>query len=387
MGRLKYLPLIWAALRRKPVRTCVTFLSVTVAFTLFGLMIGLNATLNYMQEKAHADRIWTLARFETTGLPVSVSHQIARLPGIKKYSVMTYVQGYVGDPKNRVWVIFMDDEYGNIFPDQVPPAQADLIRHDRSAVVMNRTAAQALHKKVGDRFTIISPQTNRIDGSKNWPLRIAGIFEDLPQFPGPAIAGNYAYYRESVPLADQGKVNEVDSLVADPDQAAALAARIDKLFANSGNPTRSQTEKQFVSQGFGDLNVAGLTRKIATMGLLMILLLTANVAARSVRERSAEFATLKTLGFSDGKLIGLVAAEAALPCLLGAVCGVFLARYLALLLPVVMPPGSGIPAPMMSLAVFLWAALCACGLALASTILPVIRLSRLDVAAALSRYA
>jgi ABC-type antimicrobial peptide transport system permease subunit len=52
-----------------------------------------------------------------------------------------------------------------------------------------------------------------------------------------------------------------------------------------------------------------------------------------------------------------------------------------------MPPGTGIPAPMMSMAVFLWAALCACGLAMASTILPVIRLSRLDVAAALSRYA
>ena len=37
----KYLPLIWAALRRKPVRTTFTFLSVTVAFTLFGLMIGI----------------------------------------------------------------------------------------------------------------------------------------------------------------------------------------------------------------------------------------------------------------------------------------------------------------------------------------------------------
>jgi putative ABC transport system permease protein len=382
---LKYLPLIWAALRRKPTRTIVTFLSVTVAFTLFGLMIGLNATLDYMQKKAHADRIWSVARFETTGLPISIAHKIGELPGIKKYSVMTYLNGYVGDPKNRTGVLFFDDEYGNIFPDQVPPEQADLIRHDRSAVVMNRAAAQALHKKAGDRFTIISPEANRADGSKNWPLRIAGVFDDLPQFPGPIIAGNYSYYKDSVPLADQGKIDEVDSLAADAAQSPALAERIDKLFANSGNPTRSQTEKQIFSQGFGDIDAGTLTRKIALIGLLMILLLTANVVARSVRERSTEFATLKTLGFSDVKLTGLVTAEASIPCLLGALSGVFLAKWLALQLPSVMPPGTGIPAPTMSLEVFIWAGLCACGLVLASTILPIVRLGRLDIAAALSR--
>jgi len=384
---LKYLPLIWAALRRKPTRTIVTFLSVTVAFTLFGLMMGLNATLDYMQQKAHADRIWTLARFETTGLPLSMAHQIGRLPGIKKYSVMTYLNGYVGDPKNRTGVIFMDDEYGNIFPDQVPPEQADLIRHDRSAVVMNRAEAKILHKKVGDRFTIISPQANRADGTKNWPLRVAGIFEDIPQFPGPIIAGNYLFYKESVPLAEQGKINEVDSLVADPDLGPALAERIDRLFANSGNPTRTQTETQIFSQGFGDINVGMLTRKIAVIGLLMILLLTANVVARSVRERLTEFATLKTLGFSDARLLGLIVAETAIPCLLGTVCGIFLAQWLALQLPSVMPPGTGIPPPTMSVAVFIWAGICVCGLILASTTLPILRLSRLDIAAALSRYA
>jgi putative ABC transport system permease protein len=383
---MNYIPLIWAALRRKPIRTGLTFLSVTVAFTLFGLMIGLNATMDLMEQRARGDRIWTLARFETTGMPVTVARQIAELPGIKKNSVMTYLQGYVGDPKNRASVIFFDDEYGNIFPDQVPPQQADLIRHDHTAVVMNRMAAQALHKKVGDRFTIISPQANRADGSKNWPLRIAGIYDDIAQFPGPMISGNYAYYDKSVPLAEQGKINEVDSLAADPAKAPALAERIDGLFANSGNPTRSQTEKQIYSQGFGDIDAEALTRKIALIGLLMIVLLTANVIAQSVRERLAEFATLKAFGFSNFRLVGLVMAEAAFPCMLGALCGVALASWLALQLSAVLPPGTGIPAPTMTSAVFLWALACACGLTLASTALPILRLSRLDIAAALSRY-
>ena len=383
---MKYVPLIWAALRRKPIRTLVTFLSVTVAFTLFGLMIGLNATMDYMQQKAHADRIWTLARFETTGLPVSVAHRIAQLRGIEKNSVMSYLNGYVGDPRNQAGVIFLDDRYGEIFPDQIPPQQADLIRHDRTAVVMNRMQANALHKKVGDHFTIVSPQTNRADGTKNWPLKIAGIFEDIPQFPGPIIAGNYDYFDKSVPLAEQGKINEVDSLATDPAQAPALAERIDRLFANSGTPTRSQTEKQIFSQSFGDIDGQALARKIALIGLLMIVLLTANVIAQSVRERLAEFATLKTFGFSNARLMGLVMAEAAFPCLLGALCGIALAKWLALQLPAVMPPGTGIPAPTMSSAVLLWALACACGLTLISTALPILCLSRLNIAAALSRY-
>jgi putative ABC transport system permease protein len=209
----------------------------------------------------------------------------------------------------------------------------------------------------------------------------------MPQFPGPFMAGNFEYFDKSMPLAEQGKLSEVDSLAVDPALAPALAERIDRLFANSGNPTRSQTEKQIYGGGFGDIDAGGLTRKIALIGLLMILLLTANVIAQSVRERLAEFATLKSFGFSNAGLVGLVMAEAAFPCLLGALCGVALASWLALYVSAILPPGDGIPAPSMTLAVFLWALACACGLTLASTVLPVVRLSRLDIASALSKYA
>jgi putative ABC transport system permease protein len=386
---MKYFPLVWAALRRKPIRAGITFLSVTVAFTLFGLMIGLDATMERMAQLAHADRLWTNPRFNTSGMPITVARRIAGLPGIKKSTVMSYVNGYVGDPKNPTWVIFMDDDYANIFPDQVPQEQADLIRRDRTAVVMNRTAATLLHKKVGDRFVLISSKTARADGTHNWPLTIAGIYDDIAQFPGPAIAGNYAFYERSVPLSEQGKIDEVDSLATDPALTPALAERIDAIFANSANPTRSMTEKEAYAVGGngGGIDIEALTRKIAVIGLLMIFVLTANVIAQSVRERRAEFATLRTLGFSIARLVALVIAEAALPCLLGAICGVALAGWLAPHLPDLMPPGFGIPTPTMSKTVFLWAEACACALAIGSTVLPIYRLSRLNIAAALSRQA
>ena len=53
---MKYLPLIWSAVMRKPTRTILTLLSVTVAFTLFGLMIGFNNTIDQVEARARPDR-------------------------------------------------------------------------------------------------------------------------------------------------------------------------------------------------------------------------------------------------------------------------------------------------------------------------------------------
>jgi putative ABC transport system permease protein len=116
----------------------------------------------------------------------------------------------------------------------------------------------------------------------------------------------------------------------------------------------------------------------------MVLFLTANGIAQAVRERLAEFATLKTIGFSDAGVIGLVFAEAAVPCLLGAGLGVGFAALLTHFLPALVPPGDGVPIPTMTAMVFVWAAICAAVVAFASSAIPALRLKRMDIATALS---
>src|SRR3954463_1301115 len=181
---MKYLPLVWAALRRKPIRTFITFLSVTMAFTLFGLMFGLNATFALMAQSVHADRVWTMPRFDNQGMPIAVAHRVAQVPGVKSTTVMSYLSGYVGDPKNQTFVAFLDDEYGRIFPDWGPtPAQWDLIRKDRTAIVMSRMVAAIWHKKVGDTFTMIAPRIAKADGTHTWTFRVAAIGEDVTILP------------------------------------------------------------------------------------------------------------------------------------------------------------------------------------------------------------
>jgi putative ABC transport system permease protein len=369
-------------------RAILTLLAVTVAFTVFGLMIGLSATIDGVEARAHADRVFSSARFGYVGgLPISVARQIAAMPGVKGTTVSSFIAGYVQEPKNRAYVIMNDANMVKVFPDWFISQETwDMIQHERTGIVMSRLQAQRWHKKVGDTFTLIAPSTTRADGTTTWTFKVLAISEDNPIATDGVIFGNYDYYDKSLPLSDQGKINEVDLTASDPAQSAAIAQDIDDRFANSATPTRSDTEKAAyaVSNNFGGLDIDTLTHEIALAGLLMILFLTANVIAQSVRERFAEFATLRALGYGNGVVIGLVVLEAVVPCLAGAGLGVGLAAFLAGHIQAIVPPGFGIPAPTMSRAVFAGAGISAFVLAFVSAALPALRLMRMDIATALS---
>ena len=82
---MKYLPLIWAGLWRKPIRTVLTLLSIVVAFTLFGLahgvMAGLDALINQMSDT----RLRIQSRINITEpLPLAYLARIEAVPGERR---------------------------------------------------------------------------------------------------------------------------------------------------------------------------------------------------------------------------------------------------------------------------------------------------------------
>jgi len=133
------------------------------------------------------------------------------------------------------------------------------------------------------------------------------------------------------------------------------------------------------------VNVAAVTRRVAAVGLFMILLLTGHGIAQSVRERLGEFAMLKTLGYSDAGIIGLVFAEVLAPALVGAGLGLGVAALLGGRIAALMS-NLFLPAPYLSPAVIGESLVAAILLALLSVILPALKLRRLDVAAVLSAW-
>ena len=381
---MKYLPLIMAGVWRKPVRAILTKLSVLIAFTLFGLTIGMNATFDKVEADARMDRIYTDPRFGGAGMPVAEAAEIERLPGVAMVGGESFINGYHQDPKNRAFVMLVDDNLRKVMTDwPLTPHQWDLIEKNRTGVVISKIQALQWKLKPGDNFTITSPAIPRADGN-TWTFQVLDVAEDIPYFSNGYMMGNFDYFDKSRPLAQQGRTNQYIVSVTDPTRTAEIAQQIDDHFANSAMPLSSWTEKAVLDISNSGLDIAAVDRDIALAGMFMVLFLTANGIARSVRERFPEFAMLKTLGYSDTTVVALVFWEAALPCVIGALLGVALAAGVSAMLPHFFPPGRGTPLPTMTVIVFVWAALCAALVALVSSALPALRLRQMDIATALS---
>ena len=112
----------------------------------------------------------------------------------------------------------------------------------------------------------------------------------------------------------------------DPDQAQTVAQTVDRMFENSPDETKTQTEQDFIL-GFvkqiGDIGM--IVRWILFAVFFTLLLVVGNTMAQSVRERIPELAVLKTLGFSNESVLGFVLAESTILCALGGLTGLGLA--------------------------------------------------------------
>jgi putative ABC transport system permease protein len=115
--------------------------------------------------------------------------------------------------------------------------------------------------------------------------------------------------------------------VPDKTRSAAIAKQIDELFENSDNATKTESEQAF-GAGFVSMfgNVPFALRVIGFAVVFTILVISANTMVMAVRERTGEIAVLKTLGFTDGSIFGMIVAEAAIITTGGGVAGALLAK-------------------------------------------------------------
>jgi putative ABC transport system permease protein len=386
---MKYIPLFWAALRRKPARLVLTLLSVVVAFALFGMMVGFRASFSHIVDIARADRIYVNSRF-AGGLPYAMVDQVARIPGVTHLANEGFVGGYYQNPRNNIAVLMIDGKMHQVWPElPLSAAQFAQLAATRNGVFISRAVARRLRVTLhpGDTLPVKAPGLRRADGNQTWAFTILGLADDIETQPEGFAVGNIDFLNEARIAADRNTGGFFRVLVADPARGDAIAKLIDQSFANSGTPTRSISEKTAYENGTSSgngIDFPFVMESIAAAGLFMILFLTGNSIAQSVRERIPEFAVLKTMGFSDAGVMALVFAEAAMPCLIGAAIGMALATWVGSIFPRLLPPGASFPPPYMSSLVYVIALLAAILVALVSAVIPATRIARLDVATALS---
>jgi putative ABC transport system permease protein len=171
--------------------------------------------------------------------------------------------------------------------------------------------------------------------------------------------------------------------IDDPENAAAIAGRIDFNFANSSYETETTTEQAFV-QGFANQigNIGAILRAVLTAVFFTILLVAGNTMAQSVRERTSELAVLKTLGFSDLKVLGLVLAESVCLAAIGGGGGLTLGW---LMVQAGDPTGGGLPVFQVRPGDLAIGAMLALLLGLGTGVLPALQAMRLRIVDALRR--
>src|SRR4051794_32997040 len=175
---MKYLPLIGAALARRKLRTILTLLSVTAAFTLFGVMMGTDAAYQQMVDVINRSVVVTGARF-ADNLTDEIGQQIAAMPNVAAVSPGGGVAGYYRDPKTRAGIMMVGDEAG--WPNlPLSHAQWAQWRAKPDGVFLSRATAARWGVKKGGIFKIVAPAIARADGGQAWRFQVLDVLDHTP---------------------------------------------------------------------------------------------------------------------------------------------------------------------------------------------------------------
>jgi putative ABC transport system permease protein len=322
---------IIANLFRKRTRTILTLLSVIMAFLLFGLLQSVNTIFSAGSDFVGATRLMVQARVSfTQPLPISMLPKLEAIPGVTRVAYQQWFGGVWQENTPLIMFSLDPQRYHDVYPEWLmPDAQWQAFSRTRTAMIAGKQLAEQYHWKVGQKIPIASNIWPQKNGSKAWAFDLVGIFdgkdEDWKKRTNLAFI-QQDYFDEANQFGLKGRTNFFILKLADSSQAERISKTVDAMFENSPDETKTQTEKDFnisfVKQ-IGDIGL--IVRWILFAVFFTLLLVVGNTMAQSVRERIPELAVLKTLGFSDGSVLGFVLAEAFALVLSGGLVGLFLA--------------------------------------------------------------
>jgi putative ABC transport system permease protein len=379
---MKFLPLIWCGVWRKPARTVLIFLQVSVAFALFGVLLGLKTGVQRAVDAARADLLLVHSRLSyiMEELPLGLLEPIRSVAGVKVAIPVEMFGGYYQKPEQGVGIVAVipDKDWTAAFTYTIAPQYLAAFAKTRTGALVRDLTAQKYGWKIGDHIPLKS-NTLQTNGSGDWAFDVVGTFTDSDVGGGRyIILINFSYYDEAR-ASGKGTVNHFNVAVTDPKLAVAVADAIDRISANSSHETKTESLRELAQlqmQSIGDFDF--LMRAVVSAVLAALLFAIATMMVQSVRERTAELAVLKTIGFTDGAVFLLILAEAITVCIAAAACGLALA---AAALPIAARFVLGLSMPKITLAIGLG---CAVLVALVSAAVPAALAARLKVATALA---
>ena len=327
----RYFSLAFKNSLRNRRRSILTISSIAVSLCLLGVLIAIYHALFYNQATPGAAiRLVTRHRVSLgQAIPASYEEKIRAVPGVQEVSPWNWFGGTYKDSR----------DFKNFFARmgvkpkpfmtirtqmELPEDQRRAFITDRTGCVVSRDLAEKLNFKLGDRITLIGdiyPVTLN--------LKVVGIFDD-PDAQG-TLFFNVDYLRESLPVGRRSLDSTIAILAASPEDVPRIARTVDDMFANASPPTKTESEQQFALSFIWFLgNIKLYLMSICAAVTFTILLVSGNTMAMSVRERIKEVGVLKTLGFTNDAILGMIIGESLVIALIGGVLGLLLASFLVI---------------------------------------------------------
>lgn len=318
--------LIRKNLFRKKLRAVLMIVSIFIAFAIFGVLAAFEKAFYAGENSSQADRLVVVNKINfTQPLPISYFNRVAAVEGVRDLTHLSWFGGYYQEPKNFLVVMAVDPEsFLRVYSDDLifSSETREAFGRNRTGLLIGEQAAKNWGWKVGDHIPLSSNIFSQKNGSHTWDFDVIGIFKGRePQVDTNFMVFPYAYYDETRSF---GK-DMIGWLLLKTKSAALndqVIRTIDDMFANSPYETATETEKAFNKAFVAQLgNIALIVGLVTAAAFVTILLIVGNTMVMAIRERTREIGVLKTLGFSNLRILKLVLGESLLLAMTGGALG------------------------------------------------------------------
>lgn len=321
---MKYWRIIWKNVTRNKKRTSLTVLSIAFSLLLVTFLRTLVVELGRTNPAPESTRRVVVRRLTSLQerMPESYRQKIERLPHVDLVAAIDWFGGIYREPKNFFANFAIDhDKIFDMYPEiKVDAAGREAWMSQRSAAICGIKLAERFGWKVGDRITLLG-SIYPVD----LDFTLVGIYTSISD--EQSFYFHRDYFEEA--LGKPGMAGAWYLLCDSSENVPTVISAVDATFRNSDAETLSETERAFEAS-FAQMigNVKGLVLSISSVIVFMILLITGNTMAMNIRERSHEIAIMKSLGFQNESLIGILVGESVIIALMGGLLGVVGGKYL-----------------------------------------------------------
>jgi putative ABC transport system permease protein len=366
------------ALRHK-IRTGLTVFGLFVAVLAYGLLQTVIDAWYAGAAAASKTRLITRSSISLAfTLPISYEARIKGVEGVTTVARSTWFGGIYKEPKNFFPQFAVSGNYLDLYGEfLLPDAERQAWMRDRRGALIGRQLANQYGFKVGD---VIPLRGSIYQGE--WQFVVRGIFDGADDTKITRhMLFHWEYLNEWLAQRPARRANQTGVFIVGidaPERAADVSRKVDGLFENSVAETLTETETAFQLAFVAMSNeIIAAIRVVSYVVILIILAVMANTMAMSARERTAEYATLKALGFGPGFIALLLFGESLAICAVGGGAGLWATPHAAAAFK--QTAGSIFPIFAVSQATVIAQALCAATVGVTAAIVPAVQAARVRI--------